>query len=403
MDGAAGGTGRGTRELSAAEAASLKQTEKVGNRNTRELRAQDQAAFAAKKDTEAAVVSGPAKGSLLERLEAAEAASEHRRDTIGSAVARAQGRQERDGERTARFLEDPFSDRGEAPAADSSMGLQEDETEGEWFSGVRQEMPEPEPEPLPPVMPGKTGGRRRGVRLPGLRRVRLIVLIVILAALVFGGLLMTPLFSVKHVEVEGNSYYSDEEVSNIANISKGGNLFRSVSFSQIRERLLADPYFTDVSVHHRLPSTILLRVTERKQLAACVYGGEYVVIDGEGTVLRKSDIDPRLTLIRGLTITKMEPGTKLGAEESGALAAILNILESMDQGDFYFTGIRISGSQVTAHITDTLLVKGEYGRLKECVDDGSLQKVVNRLFKENITHGTITIGSGDFVSFSPEI
>ena len=51
--------------------------------------------------------------------------------------------------------------------------------------------------------------------------------------------------------------------------------------------------------------------------AACtVYGEKFVVIDGNGTVLRKTGVEPKITVIRGLTISKMNVGEPIETEES---------------------------------------------------------------------------------------
>ena len=57
-----------------------------------------------------------------------------------------------------------------------------------------------------------------------------------------------------------------------------------------------------------LPDKIRIEITERTQVAAVVYGENYVVIDSEETVLRKTEVEPQLTLIRGLTISGIEVG-----------------------------------------------------------------------------------------------
>ncbi len=65
-------------------------------------------------------------------------------------------------------------------------------------------------------------------------------------------------------------------------------------------------------------------------------GDKYVVIDKEGTVLRKSEVDPKVTLLTGLTISKLNVGETVGAEETSTLETTLKMLSSMKEGDIYF-------------------------------------------------------------------
>jgi cell division protein FtsQ len=114
------------------------------------------------------------------------------------------------------------------------------------------------------------------------------------------------------------------------------NIFIHSGRSAIKERLEKDPYFSDVKVSISLPSTLKIRVTERRQVAAIVYGNQYVVIDVNGTVLRKTSVDPKVTLLRGLILSRIETGSKVKAVEKETLKSTLEMISSMKKGDFYF-------------------------------------------------------------------
>ena len=106
-------------------------------------------------------------------------------------------------------------------------------------------------------------------------------------------------------EVEGNSYYSDDEILVLGNCQTGENIFWGTPLSDIEERLSRDAYMQEVTVKRSLPDTVKISINERRQAAAIVYGEKFVVIDGNGTVLRKTGVEPKITVIRGLTISKM--------------------------------------------------------------------------------------------------
>lgn len=209
-------------------------------------------------------------------------------------------------------------------------------------------------------------------------------------------------FLVKKVEAEGNSYYSDKEIMNMAGAQLGVNLLWDTDVSEMKENLTGDPYFVDIKVKRKLPNTLHFEVDERVQIAAIVYGENYIVIDKDGTVLRKSDVNPKVTLLTGLTISKLTVGEKVEAEETSTLETTLEMLSTMRDGDIFFKKIDVSKVVIKAYIYDTLIVKGTPKQMIKAIEGGDLQKVVNNLLKHDTTRGTIKLGNHNYMSFSPE-
>ena len=215
--------------------------------------------------------------------------------------------------------------------------------------------------------------------------------------------LASPMFDVAEYEVEGNSYYSDEEILVLGNCKTGENIFWGTPLSDIQERLSRDAYMQEVTVKRSLPDTIKIAIHERRQTAAIVYGEKFVVIDGEGTVLRKTGVEPKITVIKGLTITKMNMGEPIETEESVLLRQTLEMLRSMEQGDMYFKKIEMSKLQIRAYVDDSLICQGTPDQLMEAIGDGKLQIVIQELFEQDIQRGTIRVGGEDYISFTPKI
>ena len=229
---------------------------------------------------------------------------------------------------------------------------------------------------------------------------RFLIFIVIVGGLV--AFSFSSFFQVKSITAEGNHYYSDEEIMNMAGAEKGVNLFWDVDGADLEETLLENPYFAEVRVKRKLPNVLHFEITEREQIGAVVYGEEYIVIDKEGTILRKSDVDPKLTLLTGLTVSKLETGSRIEAEEEVTLENTLTMLDVMEDGDIFFKKIDVSKVIIKAYIYDTLIVKGTPKQMMKSIENGDLQKVVNNLIKHDTTRGTISIGTQNYMSFSPE-
>lgn len=226
----------------------------------------------------------------------------------------------------------------------------------------------------------------------------------LIVVLVAGGAFastFSSLFLIENVTADGNAYYSDEEIMHMAGVDKGINLIWDVDKSDCVNALMESPYFAEVKVRRKLPKTLHFEITERKQIAAVVYGENYIVIDKEGTVLRKSDLDPKVTLLTGLTVSKLSTGNRIEAEEEVILETTLNMLDTMENGDIYFKKIDVSRVIIKAYIYDTLIVKGTPKQMTKAIESGDLQKVVNNLLKNDTTRGTISLGNQNYMSFSP--
>ena len=170
-------------------------------------------------------------------------------------------------------------------------------------------------------------GREKKVRKKKHYLVRFLIIVGVIAALIV--FITSSFFDIKHIDVTGNSYYTDEEVINMANVTKGKNIFFQAGKSEIKDRLSANSYFSDIKVSRKLPNTLVIHVTERKQVAALVYGNKYVVIDVNGRVLRITEVEPEVTVLKGLTLSKMEVGEKVKAVEKQTLSTTLKMINSM--------------------------------------------------------------------------
>ena len=230
------------------------------------------------------------------------------------------------------------------------------------------------------------------------KRYLLKFLIVALAATGLYFFFTSSLFDIQKITVENNSYYTAEQIISLAGAKTGGNLFEA-SFSEMKEKLLADPYVKNVKLKKRLPAEVVIIVDERKEEAAIPYSSSFIIIDGEGMVLRKSDVEPTLTLLMGMTVKNMKPGTPLQVEENAALTDTLKLLRKIKEHDLYFKKINITSISIKAYIYDQLVCEGTPENIMDNLD--SLQEVLYDLYTKGIERGVIKMGSDEYFSFSP--
>ncbi|MBK5253458.1 MAG: FtsQ-type POTRA domain-containing protein [Peptostreptococcaceae bacterium] len=227
-----------------------------------------------------------------------------------------------------------------------------------------------------------------------------ISIIVIVALVLF---LRSGFFDLEKITVEDNNYFADNEIIVMADIEPSCNLFWGIDSSRIISRLTVDPYIEEVSISRKLPNELVIDVKERKQIAAVIYGDKFVLIDGEGRVLRITETKPKVTLLKGLTVSKIAEGEIIEAEESVTLKNTLKMLNAMEEGDLYFTKIEMTDLFIKAYVYNSLVCKGTPNQMMDSIEKGNLQKILNCLFEIDINRGTINLSEGNYASFTPKV
>ena len=242
--------------------------------------------------------------------------------------------------------------------------------------------------------------RKRKLKMPGFFTRVFIVVGVTIAVIAFS---LSNFFTVDTIDVQGNKYFTDEEISNMAHASTGRNIIYKLNKGSMLKYLEKNPYIEEARVYRKLPSTIVINVKERMQVAALTYGDKFLIIDNKGTLLRITKTKPKLSIVTGFKVKKVKLGEAVEVSDPDLFKELLALLKSMEEGDVYFTKINITEMFITANVYDSLVVRSKYKELKENIDKGRLHKVLDELFKRNIKRGTITISSDGYASFTPEL
>jgi len=229
---------------------------------------------------------------------------------------------------------------------------------------------------------------------------RLFIVIALGAGLFY--FLSSSYFDVQKITVENNNYYTKEQIISKAEAKTGENIF-STNTKDIKDKLLADPYVRTARVKRALPGAIVITVEERSESAAVPYSDMFIIIDRDGLVLRKSDIEPKLTLLVGLTIKTMEEGRPLEVEETGVLTGTLKMLETMERTEVFFKKIDMSHVIIKAYIFDRLICQGTPENVLDSMESGNLEIFLYNLYTDGIERGIIYVGSDNYFSFNPMV
>ena len=210
------------------------------------------------------------------------------------------------------------------------------------------------------------------------------------------------LFTIDVIEVKGNSHYTAEEIINIGHATSGRNIIYKANIKEVTEFLEQNPYIRKAEVRRKLPSTLVIKVTERKERLAFKYDDDYLVMDEDGILLKKTRNKPKTTIIQGVVVSKIKLGEKIGTENSRRMDSVLEIIKMMIKSDLYYVKLDISNEkEVKAYIYDTLVVKTDYDTLMTNMENGKLHLVMEKLFEDGIERGTITFLEDGSASFMP--
>ena len=210
------------------------------------------------------------------------------------------------------------------------------------------------------------------------------------------------LFTIDAIEVKGNSHYTAEEIINIGHATSGHNIVYQANIKETKEFLEQNPYIKHAEVRRRLPSTLVIKVTEREERLAFKYDDDYLVMDEDGILLRKTRNKPMTTIVQGIVVSKIKLGEKIGTENNTRMDMALDLIKEMIKADLYYVKLDVENVKtIKAYIYDTLIVKTDYDTLMTNMENGKLHLVVEQLFKDGIERGTITFNEDGSVSFMP--
>jgi len=236
-------------------------------------------------------------------------------------------------------------------------------------------------------------------------RTRFYVLSITLTVLIAGFILsLSGLFTVDSIDVQGNAHYSTEEIINMSHAVPGRNIIYHANKDEITSYLENNPYIKKAVVTRKLPSTLVITVTERNESLAFKYDDDYLILDDDGILLKKTRNVPKVTLVEGNVVNRIKLGEVIGTEDDERLSDTLSLIKAASRADMYFVRVDMSTRRmVRAYIYDTLMVRTDYDTLMTNLNNGRLHLVVSRLFEDGIRRGTITFAEDGTASFMPII
>lgn len=151
------------------------------------------------------------------------------------------------------------------------------------------------------------------------RKRRLIAGVLVVLLVIAGiGLSLTVFFKITDVVVEGElKMHTRQEIITASAIKTGTNLFILNARQKEKDIWIALPYIENVKIKRKLPGTVVIEVTETKNLFAVKSGGQYLVVSDNLKILDITQHVPDGTaIINGIVAVDPVKGSTLTAENA---------------------------------------------------------------------------------------
>lgn len=158
-----------------------------------------------------------------------------------------------------------------------------------------------------------------------------IVFFLVIVAMIF---VLSLIFRVSEIDVEGNVHYTDDEIILAVDIEEGDNMFFFDRFATLSRVFAKLPYVEEVTVDLVLPNKVIISVTESEALAYIVIGDETWTIDHSCKILGKATDDEisGLIPIDGFSAGTMMIGEQLlqADGDTEAVDYLADVLDEME-------------------------------------------------------------------------
>ncbi len=145
-----------------------------------------------------------------------------------------------------------------------------------------------------------------------LRQTFAYIVICSVAVIVAVILSLTVFFKTETIEVKGNELYHDSDIIQLAEVTKGHNIFvatMSGNTDAIKDEL---PYIRDAKITFEIPDKLIITVEHEKTYAALISEGNIYLINEAGKLLEKVDKVPKgITKLKTGSLKKAEVGERV--------------------------------------------------------------------------------------------
>lgn len=192
------------------------------------------------------------------------------------------------------------------------------------------------------------------------------ILLVIFCVAVALVLCYTVFFKVQKIQVEGCTYYDEQEVIDLVGVKKGDKLME-VSVSTAQKQVTSKlPFIRDVKIRRKFPTTLVIEVVEEDLMGAAYTEDGYAMLSTTGKVMMTevTDLPDNLPVVFGLEEYPFEENEYVLETDPEILPKdrqLLPQITSLQEVDAALTALEMTGADyidVTSEYNITMLYDG---------------------------------------------
>lgn len=192
------------------------------------------------------------------------------------------------------------------------------------------------------------------------------ILLVIFCVAVALVLCYTVFFKVQKIQVEGCTYYDEQEVIDLVGVKKGDKLME-VSVSAAQKQVTSKlPFIRDVKIRRKFPTTLVIEVVEEDLMGAAYTEDGYAMLSTTGKVMMTevTDLPDNLPVVFGLEEYPFEENEYVLETDPEILPKdrqLLPQITSLQEVDAALTALEMTGADyidVTSEYNITMLYDG---------------------------------------------
>ena len=161
------------------------------------------------------------------------------------------------------------------------------------------------------------------------KRIYIGIIIGIIAVLFF----MMPICYVQSVEVENNHFYKQEEIVQVAGITK--KHFLDLNIFTAKKNIESMPYIAKCKIDYRFPGKIVIAVTEKAPFAYVQFKGNYLCINEQGQVIEQTQQKyHELPTVEGLNFESFKDTEALPITNQDTWFIAQDIIKGLEKYDY---------------------------------------------------------------------
>ena len=157
---------------------------------------------------------------------------------------------------------------------------------------------------------------------------------------------LTVLFKTEKIEVEGNSFYSEDQILSYANVALQSNIFvgkMTATPDKIAEKL---PYVESAKVDFVVPDTIKITITDAVPSYVIINDGKFLLISSKGRILDvMADNSSNYPVLSSSSLKNTTVGEYVSYSDENVPVILEEISDSLSKNEFKgITGIDVTNT-----------------------------------------------------------